>query len=929
MLQGYRHVRILGAAALFLSIAIEARAAGVSVRWMGQDGKDLVGQRSEPGPSDVLDVRIAVDGLPRSAILSAEIQGKGGGAWHSGKPPVWLLKVERVGLGPRADLYFEPYQVESGREFVLVLQLENRPAATFYFKGGKADPNKRVASAKLTPKWVGMTDRDLAGLGPNPGPDGLLDAGFDLIGLSAKDPVREIRILPAGSRTKSDGWCFGVNHDLAHNAEFVADPKVPGRGRVSLQPDGDLSGKTLAIQVTYASGNVDRASLVAGSTSANRPVVRRAVRDIPALGASVRWLGQDGTKRHGTGDVHLKIDGITSSRAIVAAQLSDPTGATWIWRSPAGSRFLGDVEHEPLELAWGGDGLHAAFPPIRDETGSTMTLRVAYADGGEAFVAFPGGRADPTERSPRPVAGEVRARPGDDLQQLVDRGGTVRLDAGRYALRSPLILRRPIVLEGAPGAVLEFSQAANEPAWTAAIKLLAGNTRLSGFAVRFAGPVRWDREVGYGPAVIGTTDSKDPQGPPLFGIEIAGLDLGGVEATTEWEETINAVRLTNARCGKLEGNTIRGGAVEFWNGPWRIVGNTYTGTPVRTHMPGVFCGHYTRDLLVEKNTAEPVGPSGKSWRFLVLTQRGYRDVVRENRVVGLGAHQGDPHPHPNAPEVMLTEAYRIRFEGKPLGVSPDRRVLETPEPQAGPISSGDVVAILSGEHAGTWRLVAQSLGGGRMLLDRPLPAGVEREAVSVVTGFVEDRFEGNLVDSGDSRICFALVLAGNHFGTKVERNTLSGGGSSLVLIATGSETPGFWGWSHDPMFGLEIRGNRFVDAWNGGNLGVEHSAHAKSAVGRVYFEAKLIENSVVWSDAFAASRSSAGERERAAGLHINYARTFDPKELILEERGNTRSGAAWIPAFRVVGGAINGRVVVDASREFAPSQSAAARATLR
>ena len=74
---------------------------------------------------------------------------------------------------------------------------------------------------------------------------------------------------------------------------------------------------------------------------------------------------------------------------------------------------------------------------------------------------------------------------------------------------SPLVLEKPVTITAEGNATLLFSQGPGDAPWTTAIKIHSGHTTLNGFAVRFTGPIRWDQEVSYGPAVIGTTDNRD------------------------------------------------------------------------------------------------------------------------------------------------------------------------------------------------------------------------------------------------------------------------------------------------------------------------------------------------------------------------------------------------------------------------------------
>src|SRR5262249_3004099 len=147
------------------------------------------------------------------------------------------------------------------------------------------------------------------------------------------------------------------------------------------------------------------------------------------------------------------------------------------------------------------------FPPIRDESAATLTLRLVLDDGTNLVTTFTGSSASLALRAPAPAATSIVAAPGDDLNTLANTYGTVHLTPGTYALSAPLVLSRPVTIPADPGTTLLFSQAADDPTWTAAVKILAGNTTLDGFAVRFAGPIDWTSNISYGPAVIGTTDN--------------------------------------------------------------------------------------------------------------------------------------------------------------------------------------------------------------------------------------------------------------------------------------------------------------------------------------------------------------------------------------------------------------------------------------
>ena len=130
----------------------------------------------------------------------------------------------------------------------------------------------------------------------------------------------------------------------------------------------------------------------------------------------------------------------------------------------------------------------------------------------------------------------------------------------------------------------------------------------------------------------------------------------------------------------------------------------------------------------------------------------------------------------------------------------------------------------------------------------------------------------------------------------------SGGGESVRLHASPTESPVHWGWSHAPFLGGTFADNVVEDA-NGGatfGFGVEHGPPIKTNRGRTYMTLDLANNTFRWTPASKPTRVS-----------IGYAPTLDPAELIITERGTRLEGAP--PATAWVNGAtINGQEVRDA-----------------
>jgi hypothetical protein len=745
-----------------------------------------------------------------------------------------------------------------------------------------AAPRRPVAGGRVpagfAARWVGQDGQDRSGLGASVGPDGLQDVHIALSKLTAGAVIKAIRIEGSGKLR----WEFGLNPTLLSNAEFIRDAKDPTGGDLYFQPGRDLKGQRLKIIVAYDNEKFETATVVAGQCDV---VLRVTQSPLPALNETAlaaTWLGQDGGKEGSPGDVHVVVTGLPVSSSIVGGVLTDGVRETWVYRGGQRASIVDDPSALPLVVKPGSDGTGADvfFSPYRDESRETMTLRLIAASGQNFIVRFPGQDSDLSLRGARPDPSRIEAKPGDDLQLLADKYGTIALAPGIHRLARPLELNRPVTVTSEGGATLLFDQAATEPPWSSAIKVRCGNTTLRGFAVRFAGPVRWSTEISWGPAVIGMTHSLEPgYDIPKHNVVFTRLDLENPPAANQsgWVEAVRLMRLAAAKSGVIAGNTLRGGPIEFFEGPWRIVDNEFHGTVPGTFSHGVFEAHGPHDLLVRGNRARDRGPSGKTWRFMVLSWQGYGDVIEHNLIEGLGAVESDTIPWSNEPEIILTEAYHINYEGTVMDLSDDGRLLRIGQPQSIPARAGQVVSLLQGPAAGEWRRIVQTIDATTYLVDRPIPKGTR--VVSISPGFVGEVFQENRIDMRGGRKSVGLVFVGNHFGTKVVKNHVLGGHSVFKLTACPSETPMIWGWTHAPYLGGVVDGNILEDSEGGGLLGVEHSQYIKSNEGRIYMTAHLENNVVRWSEPFL--RRVTARKTMPAGLTIGYEQSHDPAELVV------------------------------------------------
>jgi hypothetical protein len=859
----------------------------LQARWFGQDGHDYVGPNNQFKPSEVQDIRIGLAGLdPRREVVFVEVNGYGGDQWQfSPKSPSWTDGFRRSKAGRTAELFLEPYRVETGRGFQIVVRYDDGSTVEVWAKGGKADPNLRMPNAALAARWIGQDRQDWVGSGPSVGPDGLQDVRIHLSKISAKAVIKALRIEgPAGI-----GWEFGSNPKLLRNAEFFRDPKDPSQGDVFFQADRDLSAQRLKVTILYENDRLDSASVAAGRCD---PKLRMTPAPLPRFvdwKVQARWLGQDGGIAPRPGDVQVALSGLPTTLPIVGAVLSDTVRGVWIYRADEHVSIPAVPNSEPLELKVHSNRTSADlfFGPYRVANSDEFTLRLIFKDGQNSLVQFPGGRCDLSLRGPRPEPSRVEAKPGDDIQALVDRYGTVSLAKGTYRLTRPLVLSRPVTLTSEGGATLVFAQPATESSWTTAIKLHCGNTTLNGFAVRFEGPIRWNNEVSWGPAIIGMTDALDHGHNELrMNVVLTRLDLEvpPVENSGGWVEAIRLMRLLGARNGAIAENILRGGTIEFFDGPWRIVDNDFRGTPPGTISHGVFTGHGTHDLLVRGNRTRALEASGKTWRFLVLTGASAHDIVERNIIEQVGARDDDTIPWSNEPEIILTESYHVKYEGKLLDRSKDGRLIRIGRPQGDEGRTGDLVSLLNGPAAGQWRRIVQMIDPNTYLVDSPIPTGTE--VVSISQGFVSEVFQENRIDLRGGRRSCSFVLAGNHFGTRVIENHLFGGGA-LCAIAYPTESPMIWGWTHAPFLGAVIEGNIFEDNQVGCVVAVQHDPrHIKSNLGRTYMTVAVNNNVVRWSESFLGHREHAESKEPLMGLTIGGEHSHDAGELVVVAEGN-------------------------------------------
>ena len=166
-------------------------------------------------------------------MVSAVVHGYGGGEWkYNGPSNSWAVAIERAQGSATADLFFEPYQVEVGREFWISLVFDDGVSAGFPVAGGVADPNLRMPGTEVVARWVGQDGHDHVGPGPSVGPDGVVDARLELTNLRAGVGITSVTL----SGPDGLAWQFGTNPDLLDDAGLARHPDDARRPTCSSTP---------------------------------------------------------------------------------------------------------------------------------------------------------------------------------------------------------------------------------------------------------------------------------------------------------------------------------------------------------------------------------------------------------------------------------------------------------------------------------------------------------------------------------------------------------------------------------------------------------------------------------------------------------------------------------------------------------------------
>jgi hypothetical protein len=132
------------------TVVLTVAPLAITGTWIGQDGSDYVGPRSTPGPDGIQDIHLTLGNLrPDHAITALTVTGYGGGIWDYNVPSNnWRAAVVRAAGATKADVYIQPYRVETGRRFDVRVTYDDGVTSSVSIMGKTASPTLRVVASK-------------------------------------------------------------------------------------------------------------------------------------------------------------------------------------------------------------------------------------------------------------------------------------------------------------------------------------------------------------------------------------------------------------------------------------------------------------------------------------------------------------------------------------------------------------------------------------------------------------------------------------------------------------------------------------------------------------------------------------------------------------------------------------------------------------
>src|SRR5262249_20962469 len=134
---------------------------------------------------------------------------------------------------------------------------------------------------------------------------------------------------------------------------------------------------------------------------------------------------------------HIVLDTLPNSETtatVQAAVLSDQAGTTWVYGSAIPYTCA-----SPLSMSYDPNSGTYSYPPVRDESSATLTLRVLFADGAQAVARVAGTTSDPKRQDTPVGTSSTNVNSATQLINAVsEHVANIHLAAHTYNLSAPL-----------------------------------------------------------------------------------------------------------------------------------------------------------------------------------------------------------------------------------------------------------------------------------------------------------------------------------------------------------------------------------------------------------------------------------------------------------------------------------------------------------
>jgi len=549
------------------------------------------------------------------------------------------------------------------------------------------------------------------------------------------------------------------------------------------------------------------------------------------------------TSQSTDGNAHIQISGLPAGAQINqgTAELSDIAGLYWNWGITYGRGELGMTITEPSS---GGTTADIAFPPERDEAGTTMTFRFQLNNSPNWYVTDvalgASQHTDPNQRSTGPINPSTTAlvvsptsttnlvaytnssgqQQTIDFQQLLNSGHQVTtLSDGTYNLSEVLTINSGLILQGADSNV-ELNFVGLPTITQGVINFGSSHITLKQFKIRFQ-----DSSVNFTGGTTAAIISDDEQGGQTSRVDlnIENLDIQAPANSSAFLQdgvplAIPTTYMDNFDSGTIQNNVISGGPIQVQWGPWQISGNHVTGAvkgALNTEAFGVYAGH---DISLSSNVVTDTDSTnhGAIDRFFTADKSGYNFNLVGNTVsnnVGLIAPVPNGSPAPgtpenprNEPEEVLFEDYSKIFEGSvtAIGVSSsssagdNRRVISIPTKEFDLFSGySSTTNGLIEPLTGSWALTVLdgSTTGQHIRVIEAFPSATDPNNtdfllnaplpagtydLDIEPAYVNVNITGQNSIDTSGTVSTALVFASTMVDANVSGNTFTGDQSSLV-----------------------------------------------------------------------------------------------------------------------------------------------------